>query len=221
MGSAVMHLYISSKVKEKYGYNDEFLLGSVLPDIYKKTKMDRAKSHFLTDVKDGKKSYELPDVERFMKANKSKTDNEITLGYLAHLVEDKVWFKSIADDYVRYLGVDENGNKTFGFKDEDFKIPHSEEEMKDEMYKDYDYIGDILLREGSIDISGIISYAKLFFDDDPKMIEATIKELDYHVPTPDRKNRFISEEDAKKYINMTIPMVCEKIEEFKKLGKDK
>lgn len=102
MGSIMMHLCISEKIGKKYGFGNNFLIGCTLPDIYKKTTMSRSESHYLRDfVVDDGSILKLPDLPKFIDDNKTKLNDEITLGYFAHLVEDYNWFRYFSNQFAK------------------------------------------------------------------------------------------------------------------------
>lgn len=84
MSSLKMHMAISKKIKDELNYSDIFLLGAILPDIIKLLLGDRKISHF---EKDG-----IIDLNRFINMQ-NNIDNELVLGYYAHLIEDKIWYE--------------------------------------------------------------------------------------------------------------------------------
>lgn len=95
MGSYLMHLYVSNKVKEKLGLSTKFLYGSVKPDIIKTINNDRQGSHYIKVVNISGEIRELPDISKAIKSvMKLECDNEIKLGYIAHLVQDYIWFNN-------------------------------------------------------------------------------------------------------------------------------
>ena len=97
MGSILMHFCISDQLRKKYNFGSKFMVGSVLPDIYKRTTMSRDESHFIEKIVEDGYSYHLPNLDRFVEENKEKiTTDDITIGYYAHLVEDYVWFKYVS-----------------------------------------------------------------------------------------------------------------------------
>ena len=101
MSSLKMHIAISTKLKEKFSFGNDFLLGAILPDIYKilLKEGNLRKTHFEIE------KY-IPNINKFCEEYKNKK-SEIVYGYLAHLVQDKVWF----DEYVRKYAEDlKDGN---------------------------------------------------------------------------------------------------------------
>ena len=88
MGSFSMHIAISKKLKEKFSFGDDFILGTVLPDLYKILLKNREITHF---EEENSREW-IPNVEKFCEEYKDK-QTEIVYGYLAHLVQDKIWFK--------------------------------------------------------------------------------------------------------------------------------
>ena len=70
MGSIMMHLCISSKIKEKYNFNNNFLIGCILPDIYKKVSSNRDETHYIKRFYDHESFIDLPDLNRYISEHK-------------------------------------------------------------------------------------------------------------------------------------------------------
>ena len=116
MASTIHHLSVGQLYIEKYlnNYKEEerkrFLLGTIAADwnsVEKKTvgvlQNKRKISHFVTKDKSGEKlSFEhyIPDIERFLQEYSSRLDDPFILGYLIHLITDKIWFEKIIPIFV-------------------------------------------------------------------------------------------------------------------------
>lgn len=85
MSSFKMHIAISKKIKEELNYSNMFLLGAILPDIIKLIIGDRKVTHF--------EEHGIIDLNKFIN-NQNDLENELVLGYYAHLIEDKIWYES-------------------------------------------------------------------------------------------------------------------------------
>lgn len=67
MGSLIIHFGITKILSEKYNIKNEILLGSILPDILKFSKLEtKEESHYIE--KDGN----LPDINRYIDTNMKK-----------------------------------------------------------------------------------------------------------------------------------------------------
>lgn len=88
MSSLKMHIAISEKVKRELNYSNLFILGAVLPDVFKlivNERTERTSTHFEIN--------KFIDLDKYLSAQDDLT-NELTLGYYAHLIEDKIWLES-------------------------------------------------------------------------------------------------------------------------------
>lgn len=140
MGSFSMHIAISKKVKEKFLLGNDFMLGAVLPDLYKILLENKNMTHFQRKI--GEEN--LPDIEKFCDIYKDKK-SEIVYGYLVHLIEDKVWFNKYSNKkYVKEL---ENGKYYKYFKDNTI---HEREEYITDMYTDYAIIDKYIMKKYSL-----------------------------------------------------------------------
>ena len=136
MSSFNMHIAVSKKIKEEFSFGDEFILGTVLPDLYKVLLKDRILTHFERKIGE---EY-LPDIEKFCDEYKNKK-SEIVYGYLAHLVEDRIWFSQYNNQYVQQLE-----NEKYYKYNKDNTI-HKEEEYLTDIYTDYTIIDKYLEKE--------------------------------------------------------------------------
>ena len=85
MGSLIMHIAASKIVKEKYNLSNKFMAGCIMPDIYAKCGIDRDETHFINSSDSN-----IPNISAFIRKYENELNNEIILGYLAHLIEDKI-----------------------------------------------------------------------------------------------------------------------------------
>lgn len=71
MSSLKMHLAISEEVRKELNLSDDFILGSVLPDIIKMIIKDRKKTHF-EDIED------IVNLDKFLRLQ-NKLNDEVIL----------------------------------------------------------------------------------------------------------------------------------------------
>ncbi len=74
MSSLKMHLAISEEVRKELNLSDDFILGSVLPDIIKMIIKDRKKTHF-EDIED------IVNLDKFLRLQ-NKLNDEVVLRIL-------------------------------------------------------------------------------------------------------------------------------------------
>ena len=87
MASLIMHIVITRMLQKKYNLKDEVLLGAILPDILKTTTIkSKEESHYMKEIND------LPNIEKFIRVNMNNGQDEIKLGYLFHLIQDRIWY---------------------------------------------------------------------------------------------------------------------------------
>lgn len=138
MGSFVMHIGISEIVRKKLNLSTKFIYGSILPDLIKMETGDRTGTHFLKtfSTKDG--IQKLPMVDDAITMLNGKFDKEIRLGYIAHLIEDFIWFEKYIPSFALHL---EQGRLVY-LKDNTI---HFEEEFGKDMYDDYTKINNYII----------------------------------------------------------------------------
>lgn len=100
MGSRVMHYCISSLLSEALVIKDksEFMLGGIAPDIHGLMGVPKGVTHFKDRDVNGRG---FINYERFYNTYKAVIDEPFYLGYLCHLISDRVWldfyFKKLED----------------------------------------------------------------------------------------------------------------------------
>ena len=213
MGSIMMHLCISELYRKKHNLGERFIIGSILPDIYKKTIMSKNESHYIKDVILNNEIARLPDIDGYIKMHKDNND-ELTIGYLAHLIEDYVWFKDIIIEQVKECGTDTKGIFKYRYKRENFGILHSGNHFVQNIYADYSNLDEYLLKKVPLDIDKISNNIKEFLNSDEKMNEVIDELITIHKPIKDRENYFVTEEITNMYINKSLELLEEKINEF-------
>lgn len=130
MGSYMMHLAVSNNVKKKLKLSDDFLYGSLLPDILKEEGQDRKINHYLKEETINGSIRRLPDISRAIGDIDKFENKEIALGYIAHLIEDYIWFSVYIPSYV-----EEKEDKCIYLKDNSV---HSIQEFRKDIYSDYE-----------------------------------------------------------------------------------
>lgn len=204
MSSIIMHIYISQKVQEELNLSNKFLAGSILPDMIKIKTKNRDETHYIKEYSDGMKR--LPDLDRFLEENKGNLNNEIVLGYYAHLIEDRIWFDTYIDSFAKCIDKENilyiNDNTI-----------HNNDEFRKDIYSDYMSVDSYLIGQDNLDIDKIRMQLK------KELITYNVDEMiDENVVVPCRitseKTKFISEYCLNSYINESIIVVKEKILEL-------
>lgn len=99
MASLIMHLYLTKDLQEKYNFEDEILFGAILPDIIKIAKLKtKEESHYI------EKNENLPNINRYIDINMKNGYNHIQLGYLFHLLQDKIWYQYLNEFENKFNG---------------------------------------------------------------------------------------------------------------------
>lgn len=149
MSSIISHVYISNILKEKYNLGDEFLYGAILPDILHKAikAQTREMTHYLRHGILYGSEGDYPDVERFIIENTEiLPKSQMMQGYLAHLIEDMLWFSI----YIPKMTI-EKDKKTIIYK-KDNSI-HTDDEFRNDIYSDYTIIDRYLLKKTDLNIN--------------------------------------------------------------------
>lgn len=193
-----MHICISNIIKSELGLTDKFVYGSILPDNIKYVTGERDKTRYIeSKIIDGE-SRELPNIMLAIKALDIK-DREIKLGYIAHLVEDYVWFNNYIPKYAKVLDI----NKIQYLKDGSI---HTTEEYSKAMYADYFNVTGYIMGNYGNTIANLIEDLPRMTDNG-KYKEALLVNTKYENSTDLSKNTFITKEDVDKYIEECVKSV--------------
>lgn len=148
MSSIISHVYISNILKEKYNLGDEFLYGAILPDILHKAikAQTREMTHYLRHGILYGSEGDYPDIERFIIENTEiLPKSQMMQGYLAHLIEDMLWFSI----YIPKMTI-EKDKKTIIYKKDN--SVHTDDEFRNDIYSDYTIIDRYLLKKTNLNL---------------------------------------------------------------------
>lgn len=203
MSSFKMHIAISEKLREKFSFKNEFLLGAILPDLYKVILKEGnvRKSHF--EIKTG--DVYLPDIEKFCSEYMNKK-SELVYGYLAHLVQDRIWFGEYIKRYVEDL---HNGNYRY-LKDDTI---HTGTEFNNNIYTDYTIIDNYLVDKYKLDILKLKEELKNLARNQEliDVIDKKLIDYDYDIS---KGITFFSRKDADEYFERAFDETEEVLKEF-------
>lgn len=201
MASILMHICVSNMLKEKYNLSNKFLVGAALPDLLKKVPpYTRESVHYIKVIRTNGEEKGIPDVEEFINENNTKLEqkDEYALGYLAHLIQDKIWFDIFVPKYIKNIGYDLN--KVLYINENEF---HIIDECNEQMYLDYINIDKHLLNKYNLNLYEVkenllnnIPSEKI-----KKVVEIEIKEMSY---PKNRFNKFFTNEDVEKFVKLSI-----------------
>ena len=144
MGSYLMHIGITEKVRRRLNLSTKFIYGSILPDLVKMETGDRTGTHFLKTVVQGEDIKRLPVLDDAISMLSGKLDKEVRLGYIAHLIEDLLWFEKYIPSFATKL---EEGRKAY-LADNSV---HTAEEFSKDIYEDYSKINSYMVEACKID----------------------------------------------------------------------
>lgn len=205
MSSYIMHLCISNKVKEKLNLTDKFLYGSILPDVIKEITGDRVGTHYLKETLLNNEVRKLPQIQKAI-SELDIQDKEIRLGYIAHLIEDYIWFteyiprftKKVSNDQIKYL--------------KDGTI-HSMDEYRDNIYFDYANSNRYVIESNNVDLEKVKNSIINIMTDE-KQKEVFTKNIKCLETSNISLNTFMTKENIDEYIEKSEKQVEEKILEL-------
>lgn len=212
MGSLIMHLCVANKLKEKYKFSDKFVIGELMPDLLKLAGKDKNTTHYIEPVIEESGVKNLPNVLRYEQDNRDNINDEKILGYVAHLVQDKVWF----DKYIgKYAKTDANDISKVEYLE--YNVIKSYKEFSEDIANDYKNINKYLVDKYNIEVDSIKKTLKGISPDNEfkkKIDQSFILSNDKENVS---KNTFITKEDAETFINEAVKKSV--IEIDKLLGK--
>ena len=141
MASALIHIAVAKKVKEKIEVENEkdYYLGSIAPDLAKQVGESKEKAHFALNSLNS-----IPNIDLFAKRYPLFKYNSFDLGYFTHLYTDKVW----KEDFISLLTT----NNSIKLLDGTI-IETTPEEMKNMIYSDFTNLNIKLIDEFDLDLS--------------------------------------------------------------------
>lgn len=201
MSSIISHIYMGNILKQKYNLNDEFLYGSIMPDVLTRTidGQNKAITHYLRHGILYGSEGDYPDIERFLNENKLLLSNSQMLqGYISHLIEDMLWFSI----YIPKM-TSKSDEKIIFRKDNSI---HTEEEFRNSIYSDYPIIDRYLLNKCNLNI---LKLQQEFIDfSDDKKLKKSIKDNFRLFDLNKKTLTLISYDMFEEYLNNSIEKVC-------------
>lgn len=199
MGSLIMHLCIAEKLKEKYKFSDKFIIGEIMPDLLKMAGKSKETTHYLEKVFecDGVKT--LPNILKYECENEENLKDEKVLGYVSHLVQDKIWF----DKYIgKYAKTDANNIDRIHYLE--YNIIKNSNEFSQDIQNDYNNVDKYLVDKYKIDVKSIRNTLEKISPDKEFLnkIDKSLLVDNYNNLT--QQNVFITKEDVDTYINESL-----------------
>lgn len=189
-----MHMCVSDIVKRKLNLTDKFIYGSILPDILKAVNKDRQSTHYLQQVIVDGERRNLPVIDKAVHELDIQ-DEEVRLGYIAHLVEDLIWFNEYIPKYTKIVGEDQIKYSL------DNSI-HTKEEFSSDMYSDYSNSSAYVIQKCNVDINKLKFNLKDIICNE-QYIQIMDEWTQYLEDADISKNRFMTKESMDKYIEQT------------------
>lgn len=198
MGSLIMHLCVANELKKKYKFSDRFIVGELMPDLLKMAGKEKNKTHYLQEVIEDSGVKTLPNVLKYEEENVENIKDEKVLGYMSHLVQDKVWY----DKYIgKYAKTDANDIDKIEYLQ--YNITKKAKDFSKDMYNDYINTNKYLAEKYDLDITGIKNTLKGLSKD--KIIKDKIdKAFKFNDIDFKKQNVFITEDDLENYINEAV-----------------
>lgn len=194
MGSLIMHLCVANELKKKYNFSDKFIIGTLMPDLLKLAGKGKKETHYIEDVieQDGVKG--LPNILKYEQSNQDNIKDEKTLGYMTHLIQDKIWF----DKYIgKYAKTDANDISKIKYLEHN--LIKTDKEFSEDMYRDYSNINKYLVNKYNLDINSLKNTINKISPDYEfkKNINSffDLNDIDF-----EKENTFISKKDLEDYV---------------------
>lgn len=149
-----IHLGVATKLNENYKLNkDQFLYGSVLPDVMDTNAYGRDFSHFFgTKYHDLCPEEIIVDVDKFKSTYEDRLSNDLILGYYVHILTDYFYndyvFRNcyLRDEFDRVTGIKTKEGHTL--------IPNPNDSRGRRKIKQADFVnfGKLLLKSGQVQV---------------------------------------------------------------------
>ena len=158
---------------------------------------DRTGTHFLKTIEDKDGIKRLPVIDDAISILSDKLDKEVRLGYIAHLIEDLLWFEKYIPSFATKL---EEGKKQY-LADNSV---HSAEEFSKDIYEDYSKINSYMVEKCELEYGKLKEQLKeIMTDKEVEFLEKNdhmmnLKEIDTtKVITKDKLDEYIKEAEEK------------------------
>lgn len=208
MASAIIHLAIAKKLKEKMFIKNEYdyLLGAIAPDIAKQVGKTKLKSHFLIN-----NFTDVPNLNIFTKKYPDFKYNSFDLGYFSHLYADKVWFEEFLPNLVY--------NSSIKLLDGTIIQTKNIEEINNMIYSDYTNININTIENYDLDLS--IFYEE-FKEPKTKVEEIPIDKLDILINkmsiiienSKSEKSYMFDMYSIDKFIEKTVDLILKELKKY-------
>ena len=198
MSSYIMHMCVSDIVKRKLNLTDKFIYGSILPDILKMASGDRNGTHFLSKVKVENDDRNLPVIDKAIHELEIE-DKEIRLGYIAHLVEDLIWFNDFIPTFAKKVG----DRKYQYIRTGEIKESKC---FTEDMYSDYEHCGAYVIERTNTDIETIKKNILEYITEE-RCLNFMLDNTKYTESSDIQNNHFMTKECIDKYIARTTKAV--------------
>ena len=202
MASVVIHMCVASEINKKIKVKnyDDFLLGSIAPDISKVVGWSRDLSHFIN-----RNISNYPDVNNFL--NKYKINNEFLLGYYVHLYTDYLWFK----DFIKNINY--NGLITLI---DGTKVDYDSKTFMKYIYNDYTNLNIKLIDEYNLDLSlfsNPINIPNVYMDEIPiEKLQELLDSASLIIENSKEHKEYLFDiYEIKKFIYYSVDIICNDI----------
>ena len=202
MASVVIHMCVASGINKKIKVKnyDDFLLGSIAPDISKVVGWSRDLSHFIN-----RNISNYPDVNNFL--NKYKINNEFLLGYYVHLYTDYLWFK----DFIKNINY--NGLITLI---DGTKVDYDSKTFMKYIYNDYTNLNIKLIDEYNLDLSlfsNPINIPNVYMDEIPiEKLQELLDSASLIIENSKEHKEYLFDiYEIKKFIDYSVDIICNDI----------
>lgn len=203
MSSFIMHIGISNLIKQKYDYGYEFLYGSISPDILSKAGENKDKVHYRTNG-----DYSLYEIDKFIKEKWQKEKSEYHLGYLAHLIQDKL-LTSYINAKIKETYIDNQLYITYLF---DHDSLHKKQEFLDLIHKEYAILDDYFIKKYDLNLDYLTKRITRI-NKEEKLEEILVNELKIHEISPESELKIFSILDIEQYIKECVQEFDRYVEE--------
>lgn len=198
MSSYIMHICISDIVKRKLHLTDKFVFGAILPDLLKSMKQDRNGTHYVEEAVADSMTRKLPNIPKALEELEIE-DKEIKCGYIAHLIEDYIWFNDFTPMYVE---VEQDGRIKY-LKDGTI---HSIKEFNQDMYIDYSNSNNYAVEKCGANIENMLE-SLMNISDGKIDMSPLIQNSSYPKDANISNNKFMTKESIDRYIEIATEEV--------------
>ncbi len=187
-----------------------------MPDVKKLDGENRDKTHYIVERRKNRVISRLPEVDDYINESKDEQNKELRYGYIAHLIQDNIWFKDFTPKFGEEIGINSDNKELYVYLKEEKKYIRTEDEFLEKVYGDYT-IWNYKLKEQF----GLLNFDEIqqIMIEKAKIGEKAKERISQYLQNDNKQGDlfFINEGLMDQYFKKSIDEVSKKIDKMMKI----